>query len=75
MVTKKETKKASNPYQVLDEIENMIEDQDYTKQQAFVQLHILPNEYDNINYIEFNEMMNAKPRDKRDKDITEIFNL
>lgn len=75
MVPKKATKKVNNPYKVLDEIENMIQDQDYTKQQAFIQLHILPEDYDNMNYIEFNEMMQAKPRNKRPKDISEILNL
>lgn len=50
----------------------MIEDLDYSKQQAFIQLHILPNDYDRMNYIEFNQMMTAKPRDKRPKDIMDF---
>ncbi|BDR56876.1 hypothetical protein [Xylocopilactobacillus apis] len=50
----------------------MIEDLEYTKQQAFIQLHILPEDFDEINYIDFNRMMEAKPREKRPKDIMDF---
>lgn len=43
----------------------MVEDFDYNEQQALVDLHILPADFEDMDYYRTNEVLSANPRDKR----------
>lgn len=46
----------------------MIEDLDYTEQQAFVQNGILPSDYEKEDYFRLMEVLGARSRDDRPQD-------
>ncbi|WP_333603646.1 hypothetical protein [Lactobacillus acetotolerans] len=56
------------PTQRLYDWKNLVEDFDYNAQQAFVQFHIPPDDFENLDYYRLNEIMAAKPRKKREVD-------
>ncbi|MCI1985324.1 MAG: hypothetical protein LKJ69_01500 [Lactobacillus sp.] len=59
------------PYQYLDELDGMIEDFDYNEQQAMTNFGIMPDVYEAAGYKRMNELMQARPRDKRPVDAFE----
>ncbi|MCX2455621.1 hypothetical protein OQZ59_06265 [Lacticaseibacillus nasuensis] len=60
----KKTEKATRSERIYA-YENMVEDFDYNEQQALVDLHILPADFEDMDYYRTNEVLSAKPRDKR----------
>jgi len=50
---------------------NIIEDLDYNEQQAFINFHITPDVYEELDYYRFNEIMTAKPKKERQVDPAE----
>lgn len=50
----------------------MLEDFDYSIQQAVVNLHISPNDLDNYDYYRWLEIMNAKAKEDRPIDFSEF---
>ena len=46
----------------------MIEDLDYNKQQALLELHILPADYDSQDYYDLLDVLKARPREDRPVD-------
>lgn len=51
----------------------MIEDFDYFEQQMVVNTHMSVEEFENSDYYRLVEVMNAKPRDKRPKNLWDLF--
>ncbi|WP_125767321.1 hypothetical protein [Lapidilactobacillus wuchangensis] len=51
-----------------------IEDADYLEQQALVDFGILPEDFEKSDHIRMNEILSAKPKDKRAVDAFEFMN-
>ena len=50
------------------ELENMVDDMDYNAKEALVNLHIMPDEFDEADYYRLNEVLAALPRKERRQD-------
>jgi hypothetical protein len=58
------TKKASKAEKIHD-LNNVIEDFDYNERQVMVELHIMPDEFDQQEYYRMQEILSAKERKDR----------
>lgn len=61
------TKKVSAAKRLF-ELNNMLEDLEYNEQQALLELHILPADYDEQDYYDLLDVLKARPKDKRPVD-------
>ena len=59
------TKKATSRSEQIFDYNNAIEDFDYNAKQALVDLHILPDDFDNADYYRMSEVLASQPRSKR----------
>lgn len=72
MKNQKVTTKVLNLDDACDQWNDMLEDFDYSMQQAVVNLHIAPNDLDNYDYYRWLEIMNAKAKEDRPIDFSKM---
>lgn len=61
-----------NPIQAY---EDLLEDLDYTEQQMILNTHMSLDEFENTDYYELMKIMEAKPRNKRPKNLWDLFDV